>query len=122
LTVKQAKELRHGDVLYHRTYRNSDGTAQRWRVSGKPHTWKRDPKRVEVPVKHGMYDNDRLDEHSVHLVSKRDPTERRGHDVIVGYDDSGHASGAKHFHSKREADHYAQRARNDGVTARVRRA
>lgn len=74
LTLKEAKNLKRDQVLYHRTYRNSDGTAQRWRVSGKPHTWKRDPKRVSVPVKHGLYDHDHLDEHSLHLVSRKDPT------------------------------------------------
>lgn len=68
ITVTQAKNLRHGTILYHKINRNADGTPQRWRVTGKPKTWKRTPGRVEVPVKHGLYNNDKLTEKELHLV------------------------------------------------------
>jgi len=72
LTLEQAKALKHGDVLHHTVHKNADGTPQRWRVRGKPKTWKRSPVRVEVPVKCGLYANDHLTENDLHLVSKGD--------------------------------------------------
>jgi len=72
ITLTQAKNLRHGTILYHKINRNADGTPQRWRVTGKPKTWKRTPGRVEVPVKHGLYNNDKLTEKELHLVSLKE--------------------------------------------------
>lgn len=57
MTLGQAKHLKYGQVVYHRLHRNADGTPQRWRVSGKVKTWKRDASRIRVPLKHGLYDN-----------------------------------------------------------------
>jgi len=73
LTLNQAKKLGHGTTLYHLRNRNADGTAQRWRVSGKPQTWKTRPGDVRVPIKHGMYDNDQLTQSDLHLVSLQEP-------------------------------------------------
>lgn len=69
LTLDQAKALTHGTTLYSTRNHNSDGTCQRWRVSGKVKTWKRDSSRVEFPVKYGLYGNDRVTENYLHLVS-----------------------------------------------------
>ncbi len=74
ITLEQAKALRPGDILYHDTHRNSDGSAQRWKVNGKVKTWKRSPERVEVPLKHGLYNYDRLSERELEVVSLSDPT------------------------------------------------
>lgn len=68
ITLEQAKNLSHGDILYHVTNRNADFTPQRWRVSGKPKTWKTRPNEVKVPVKFGLYGNDYVTEESLHLV------------------------------------------------------
>ena len=62
LTIRQAKELYIGQVLYHVRHRNADGSPQRWKVNGRVKTWKRDPDRVEVPMKHGMKTCDYLTE------------------------------------------------------------
>ena len=72
LTLEQAKALTHGTILHHVKNRNSDGTPQRWRVSGKVKTWKRDPGRIRVPVKYGLYVNDAITEDCLHLVSLAD--------------------------------------------------
>lgn len=56
LTVKQAKELRHGQILHDNYHKNSNGSCAGWRVNGKVMTWKRDSDRVEVPLKHGLHD------------------------------------------------------------------
>ena len=68
ITIDQAKSLKVGDLVYHSIKRNADGSKQRWKVNGKPKTWVRSRDRVKVPVKHGLYDHDYIDELSVHLV------------------------------------------------------
>ena len=56
LTLSAAKNLRSGTTLCHKTQTQAGGkSAQRWRVNGKPKTWKTMPERVEVPLKHGLY-------------------------------------------------------------------
>lgn len=69
ITLDQAKNLTPGTILYHATQRNADGTPQRWKVNGMPKVWKRDPARVRVPLKHGLYDYDYLDETGLDLCS-----------------------------------------------------
>lgn len=61
ITVKQAQALTLGTVLYHVENSNADGTPQRWRVSGRPKTWKTDPSRFRVPVKHGFNNHGALE-------------------------------------------------------------
>ena len=68
ITLEQAKSLCHGDTLYHVINKNADGTPQRWRVSGKPKTWKTRPDEVKVPVKHGLYSNDYITHNDLRLV------------------------------------------------------
>lgn len=68
ITLEQAKSLTYRDTLYHVINRNSDGSPQRWRVNGQVKTWKRNPSRVQVPLKHGLYDHDYLTESDLDLV------------------------------------------------------
>lgn len=49
-----ALTLHYGQILYHRTLRNKDGSALRARVNGQVKTWKRDETRYRVPMKHGL--------------------------------------------------------------------
>lgn len=69
ITLEQAKNLKHGDILWHVSDRNADNTPVRWRVNGKVKTWKRNPNRVQVPVKHGLWDYDYITEDTLHLVN-----------------------------------------------------
>jgi hypothetical protein len=69
LTLEEAKNLQFGQVLFHTKQRNADKTPQRWRVNGKPKTWKRSPERVSVPVKSGLYSYDHITERDLELVS-----------------------------------------------------
>ena len=55
ITLRQAKDLRSGDMLHSTSEVNSDGSARRWKVNGMPKTWIRKPGNVSVPVKHGLY-------------------------------------------------------------------
>ena len=68
ITIEQAKALNPGDMLHHDTFKNADGSCQRWKVNGIPQTWKRDPNRVRVPVKHGLKSYDQITNSELHLV------------------------------------------------------
>ena len=69
LTLRQAKDLQLGTILYHRTEKNSDGSPTRWKVNGKAKVWKQDTTRVKVPVKNGMYNYDYITETELSSVS-----------------------------------------------------
>lgn len=73
LTLEQAKELKSGTIIYHVTNKNNDGTAQKWKVNGKVQTWKRDPLRVKIPVKYGLYRYDYITESELHLITLTEP-------------------------------------------------
>lgn len=55
VTLEQARNVSHHDIFYSTWDTNADGTPVRWRVNGKVKTWKRSPERVQIPVKHGLY-------------------------------------------------------------------
>ena len=46
----------------------------RWRVNGKCKTWKRNPERFKLPIKHGLYSYGYITEENAHLfiVEERD--------------------------------------------------
>lgn len=69
ITLEQAKSLEYGDMLFHTAHKNADGTPQRWKVNGRPKTWKTKPEKVQVPVKHGLRHYDYVTEESLDLVS-----------------------------------------------------
>ncbi|MDD4354223.1 MAG: hypothetical protein PHN56_07265 [Candidatus Nanoarchaeia archaeon] len=73
ITLEQAKNLKPGDIIYHVKNKNSDGTAQRWKVNGKVQTWKKNPNRVKVPLKYGLYRYDYLTENELDLVTLEEP-------------------------------------------------
>ena len=56
ITLEQAKNLKVGDIVYHRNVLTKRGEPIKWRVSGQVKTWKKNAFRVKVPVKHGLYD------------------------------------------------------------------
>ena len=68
ITLEQAKALTQNDILHHVHNRNADGTPQRWRVNGQVKRWKRDTDRIRVPLKHGMYQHDYLENDGLELV------------------------------------------------------
>ena len=56
ITLEDAKKLRYREVLV-------DDTGARWYVTGAVKTWKRDPSRIRVPLKHGLYVYGALETH-----------------------------------------------------------
>ena len=77
LTLAQAKKLRVGQTLYQIGQYNADGTAKRWRVSGKVKTWVRSPNRVEFPVKYGLYTNEYITQDHLKMVTLTEPKPRK---------------------------------------------
>jgi hypothetical protein len=59
MTVEEAKQLRHRERLIY----EPDGS--RWYVNGEVKTWKRDPTRIRVPLKHGLFTYGYLDQYNV---------------------------------------------------------
>jgi len=55
MKLSEAKALKYGDTIYHRTAKNADGTRTRAKITGAVKTWKTDPNRIRVPWKHGLY-------------------------------------------------------------------
>ena len=53
MTLEEAKQLASGR---HAAIIAGDGTIRRVKINGRVRTWKRDPNRIEVPVKYGMYE------------------------------------------------------------------
>jgi len=57
ITLEQAKQLKYGDYLYANCLFNADEkTPRKYKINGKPKTWKRDPDRIKVPLKWGLYE------------------------------------------------------------------
>ena len=55
ITVKQAKKLKFGNIIYEKGQYNADGTARRYKVNGKVQLWKTRPNDFKIPVKRGLY-------------------------------------------------------------------
>ena len=69
ISLEQAKNLKHGDILLSTIQRNAKDFPIKWKVNGRVKLWKRSPDRVQVPIKHGLYSYDYLTEDSLHLVN-----------------------------------------------------
>ena len=67
ITIEQAKNLKVGQTVYLIGFYNSDGTAQRYRVTGKVKTWKTRPNEFKVPVKRGLYEHGYITPENMHL-------------------------------------------------------
>jgi hypothetical protein len=70
-----AINAQHGQIFYHVTSRNADGTASRVRVSGRCKTWKTRPEQFSLPVKHGLYVHLKITQDNAHEFLTKDPTD-----------------------------------------------
>lgn len=66
ITKDIAVAAKHGDIFHHITLRNADGTPLRVRVTGKCGTWKRQPEKFRLPVRHGLKSNGCISELNGH--------------------------------------------------------
>lgn len=55
MELQTAKNLRTGVYIYHVSKKNADGSPMRAKVTSIK-TWKRDPGRVEIHYKRGLYE------------------------------------------------------------------
>jgi len=62
ITKEMAMQLELGQILYHKDYRNSDGSPERWRVNGQCKIWKTRPKEFRLPIKWGLKTGGYLDQ------------------------------------------------------------
>lgn len=53
MTLDEVKALRPGQRVM---FLDNNGRVRGLTINGRPRTWKRDPSRVEVPVKYGLYE------------------------------------------------------------------
>jgi hypothetical protein len=51
-----AEMIAYCSSVSHVWFRAMDGSARQAKVNGQVRTWKRDPNRVEVPIKYGLYE------------------------------------------------------------------
>jgi hypothetical protein len=106
MTLKEAKNLKHGDTLLHRINKNHDGSPQQWRVSGKVKLWKRDPSRIRVPVKYGLYRNDYVTENDLHLVDLEYKAYHRAKPIKEDEDDGVSGQDRKGYTDDQDRDNY----------------
>lgn len=52
--------LSYGQILEHKTLKNSDQTPQRFKITSLK-TWKRDQSRLRIGLKRGLYQNESID-------------------------------------------------------------
>lgn len=67
MNIETAKGLKQGQMVYHTIKRNADGSPMRAKVTSVK-TWKRSPDRVEIGLKHGLYDYAKFNETDIHHI------------------------------------------------------
>jgi hypothetical protein len=73
VTYDDIAKLTHGRTLYHKRLKDSRGNAVQIRISGKVKTWKRRPGEFDVPAKHGLYTNLRINQRNAPEWSLHEP-------------------------------------------------
>jgi len=58
------KNIKKGDVLYHVSAKNADGTPQRFKVTSIK-TWKRRPEKMLIGLKRGLYEYWKVSEQEI---------------------------------------------------------
>lgn len=77
MKLDEAKELKHGEELHYGECKLFIGPrggqtlkVEAWRVNGAVKLWKKSPERVEIPLKHGLYDYGYIDEGNIGMFHK----------------------------------------------------
>ena len=66
VTIKDIQEAKHNTIFHF--FQN--GEVKNCRVSGECRRWKREPKRVHLPVKVGLYQNHYINNSNMYLIYK----------------------------------------------------
>jgi hypothetical protein len=59
---KEVSELLNGQVFYHKTLTNKDGSPLKAKRNGKNKLWKTRPSEFKIPVKRGLYEFGYIDQ------------------------------------------------------------
>jgi len=65
MNLREAKSLVYGNHLYHKKWKNADGSPYKVKVNGKPQTWKTRPNEIRIPIKRGLYEYGHITEHEL---------------------------------------------------------
>ena len=58
ITLEQAKQLTYGNYIYSNQFIYKERPLPKmWRINGQVKLWKRDPNRIQIPVKYGLYNH-----------------------------------------------------------------
>lgn len=68
MTIDDAKKLQKGDVIYAKEMPDAKGKPSRWKVTSVK-TYKRDPNRILIGLKHGLYDYAKITEYDLSFFS-----------------------------------------------------
>lgn len=85
IELEKAKLLCPGDVILDAIYKNADGTPARWKVNGKVKEWKRDPSKISIPLKYGLWTYDYLTEHNLEGFNLPEELEKKLEDRMVNF-------------------------------------
>lgn len=96
MNLQEAKNLKVGQLVYHRTKRNSDGSPMKAKVTSVK-TWKRSPEIIEVGLKHGLYDYAKFNETEIYLLSTKEDFLRESDFTRINNDVNGNPRYVIHF-------------------------
>ncbi len=68
VSLEMAKNLICGQILFCLKFKDHLGIPIPCLVNGKVKTWKRNPRKVKVPIQHGSAGVDHLTENDLHIV------------------------------------------------------
>jgi hypothetical protein len=71
MNIETAKTLKTGQIVYHTEKKNKDGSAMRAKVTSIK-TWKRNQSRIEIGLKHGLYDYAKFDQDEIQYLSLKE--------------------------------------------------
>ena len=77
MTLQEAKNLKHGTIVYHKVKRNADKSPMRAKVTSVK-TWKRFPERVEIGLKHGLYDYAKFNQNELDVLTTDENEAKQG--------------------------------------------
>ena len=75
MTFAEAQTLKTGDTIHHLSLKNADGSPMRARVTS-IHRWRKQPNRIDIHVKHGLYDFAIFDETTIDTIALGDGREQ----------------------------------------------
>ncbi len=96
MKLSEAKNLEQGQTVYHRTKTNADSSPMRAKVTSVK-IWKRSPDRIEIGLKHGLYDYTKYNETEIKYLSSKENFIKESDFTRVNSDINGNPRYVIHF-------------------------